>query len=199
MGYNGRAPHAHRLKPVLQAPRACRLKPVLRARSGFSLVELIGVISALSVVAGGAIVLMQFMLGLNGEVRERTHTIATLGRLAQQFRGDAHAARGDVHVAADRRSATFDLRGGVSGRGASVRWEIDDRGDLCRREDSPGKKPLQNAYRLPKQSTVAFELQNQAPAGIVALRIDSPGTAEPALTIEALVGRDERLAAGEGK
>jgi type II secretory pathway pseudopilin PulG len=163
-------------------------------RSGHTLIELLAVISGLAVVLGSAIALMQLMLGMNGEVRERTHTMATIGRLAEQFRRDVHESRGEPDVGKDRQSAEFELPGG-----GAIRWGIDERGDMYRWEYAGQTKGRQNTYALPKGATAALELERQGDARIVVLRIQSPDLAGPWLAIEALAGRDERLAVEEEK
>ncbi len=154
-------------------------------RKGFSIVELMAVMTGVSVVLGGAIVLMQFMLGISGDVRDRTHNLAVLGRLAEQFRRDGHAARGEPRVAADHRTVQFDLR-----ESGTVDWGIDDRGDVCRRENAGSKASRRNTYRLPKDATATFALERKGPAAIIALQVESPNAAGPSLAIDAFVGRD---------
>ncbi len=150
---------------IARRHRDRRLKPVLRARAGYSLVELMAVMSGMAVVVGGAIVLMQLMLGMSGEVRQRTYAIAMLGRLAEQFRRDVHNAQGEPRVAADHVSAEIGLPGGET-----VRWETNERGELCRRESVGQKSLRENTYSLPKGTSATFALQKQGPARIVALR-----------------------------
>jgi prepilin-type N-terminal cleavage/methylation domain-containing protein len=176
------------MKQRLPRAAASRRTP---KRPGFTLMELMAVITALAVVLGGAIVLIQFMLGISGEVRERTHTVVTLCRLAEQFRRDTHAASGEPRIAADHRWAEFDLPGG-----GTIRWEIDERGDLCRKESAGTKPSLQNTYRLPNGTATAFD---HATARIAALRIESAEAAGPVLVVEALVERDEMFAVEEKK
>jgi type II secretory pathway pseudopilin PulG len=192
--------------PILSAPNVASAPPPTRSRRkaainrripkrpGFTLVELLTVITGLTVVLGGAAVLMQFLLGVSGEVRDRTHTVVTLGRLAEQFRQDAHNARGEPRIAADEQAVAFDLPAE-----GPIRWAIDEHGDLCRWENAGSKAARQNTYRLPKGTTATYELQGQGPARIVALRIVSPDAVGPTLTIEAFVGRDDKLAMEEKK
>jgi hypothetical protein len=164
-------------------------------RSGFSLIELLAVITGLTVVLGGAVALMELMMGMNGDVRERTHTIATLGRLADQFRRDAHGARGEPYIARDKQAAEFDLSGGEA-----IRWGIDREGDLYRWETTDGVSRLrQNTYALPNGTTASLDVQKQGAARIVVLRIESPDAAGPSLAIEALAGRDAMPAEEEKK
>jgi hypothetical protein len=163
-------------------------------KKGHSLVELLAVITGLAVVLGGAIALMRFMLGVNGEVTERTRTVATIGRLAEQFRRDVHQARGKPTVAADHASAEFQLPGG-----RVVRWRTDNREGLVRAEHSGQSTDRQSSYFLPKGTTAALELQPQGAEPLVVLRIESSDAVGPSLVIEVLAARDERLGVEEEK
>jgi hypothetical protein len=157
-------------------------------RPGFSLVELVAVITGVSVILGGAITLMTFILRMSDEVRDRTHTVAMIGRLAGQFRRDVHEARGEPSVAPDHRSAEFQLFGG-----SVVRWRIDNRDGLVRVEHTGRATDRQNTYCLPQGCTAELHIKSQGTSKIVALRIDSPGVSEPSLAVEALAGEDQRL------
>ena len=166
----------------------------MRSRRGFTLIELLVVITAVSVIMAATVVLMHFVLQTNSEVRQRTQTVTTVGRLAEQFRRDAHQARGEPLVAADHRAAEFHLSGGTV-----VKWRIEEQGSLVRTEQARGAADREDSFALPNGSTAALELQPQATARIVALRIESPGAAGPSLVIEALASRDERPAVEEEK
>jgi hypothetical protein len=141
---------------------------------------------------GGTVTLMTFTLRMNDDARDRTHTVATIGRLAEQFRRDTHQAGAEPSVAADRRSAEFKLSGG-----RTVRWRIDDRDGLVRTEHGSTEHggaaaDRQNTYSLPKGCTAELRIEPQGAAQIVRLQIDSPGVGGPSLAIEALAGQDER-------
>ena len=56
----------------------------------------------MSMILAATVVLMHFVLQTDSEVRQRTQTVATVGRVAEQFRRDAHQARGEPLIAADR-------------------------------------------------------------------------------------------------
>jgi type II secretory pathway pseudopilin PulG len=158
-------------------------------RSGHTLVELVAVMTATSAVVAAVVVLVAFVLRMSGEVRQQTHTVATINRLAEQFRRDAHQAQGEPAVAADHLSAEFHLPGG-----RTVAWRTESHRGLVRTEHAAKTADRENSYTLPQGSTAAFELQPQGEGRIVALHIESPGTGGPCLSIEALAARDERPA-----
>ena len=146
-------------------------------------------------ILAATVVLMHFVLQMDTEVRQRTHAVATVGRLAEQFRRDVHQARGEPVVAADHRAAELHLPGGTI-----VKWRIDEPERIDSHRNRPRRSPTaRNSFTPAQGTTAALELQPQGAARIVTLRIDSPGTGGPSLAIEALASRDERLAAEEEK
>jgi hypothetical protein len=161
-------------------------------RRGHSLVELIAVITGVSVVLGGAITLMTFVLRMNGDARDRTHTIASIGRLAQQFRRDVHEARKELKVEADG-ATDFDLIDGDA-----IRWGIDEHGGVYRWETGP-KASRQTTYRLPQGSTAVLKTEKQRKSQIVRLLIESPGVGGPSLAIEALACQEKQMGAEDEK
>ncbi|MGO9114172.1 MAG: prepilin-type N-terminal cleavage/methylation domain-containing protein [Thermoguttaceae bacterium] len=163
-------------------------------RRGFTLIELLAVITATAAILAATVMLMHFVLQMDTEVRQRTHTVTTVGRLAEQFRRDVHQARGEPVLAANHRAAELHLPGGTI-----VRWRIDVPGILVRIEQAPGVAHREDSFTLPKGTTVSLELRPQGAAGIVTIQIDSPGMGGPSLAIEALASRDQRLAVEEGK
>ena len=178
-------------------PRQARRGLRRTQRRGHSLVELVAVITGISVVMGGTITLLTFVLRMSDDARDRTHTVATIGRLAEQFRRDVHEARGEPLVAADHRSAELKLPGG-----RTVRWRIDDHDDLVRAEHGGAAADRQNTYSLPQACTVEPVRGDRAWRGaarIVRLQIDSPGVGGPSLVIEALAGQDFQSGAEDEK
>jgi prepilin-type N-terminal cleavage/methylation domain-containing protein len=169
----------------------------MKSRRGFSIVELMVVLAVMGAILAATVALMHFVFQMDAEVRQRTHTVATVSRLADQFRRDVHQARGEP-VAADHRAAEFHLPGGTI-----VKWRTDDQGPMVRTEQARGAggSPAnrEGTFTLPQGTMVALELESQGAARIVTMRIESPGTGGPALAIEALASRDGRLAVEEEK
>jgi prepilin-type N-terminal cleavage/methylation domain-containing protein len=176
----------------------CRCSPqVRRPRRGFTLLELIIAMTAVAVILAVTTMLMHFVLEMNAEVRQRTQTVTTVGRLAEQFRSDAHRSIGEPTVAADHRAIEFHLPGGKV-----IKWQADARG-LTRSAPAADRGPgglaamHEDSYALPSGTTAALELQSQGAARIATIRIDSPGSRGPSLAIEALAARDGRMAIEE--
>ncbi len=174
-----------------------------KPRRVFTRIEMLVVVTVVSTILSATVVLMHFVLEVDTEVRQRTHTVATVGRLAEQFRRDVHQARGAPLVAANHRAAEFHLSGG-----RTVKWQIDEPSGVIRTEQASdgaghgvGILPAirESSFSLPQGTTAALESQPQRLSHIVTIRIDSPGTSGPSLVIEALASRDQRLAAEEEK
>jgi prepilin-type N-terminal cleavage/methylation domain-containing protein len=166
----------------------------MKPQRGITLIEMMLAITALAVIMAATGLLLNFVLEMNGEARQRTSAVATLGRLAEQFRRDVHEFHGKPVVAADHGLAEFRLPDGNI-----VKWRIDEREGVVRTEKAPGVADRDDSFRLPKGTTAALDLQPQEAAWIVAMRIESPDTDGPWLAIEALTGRDEQPVAEEEK
>ncbi len=113
----------------------------------------------MAVILAAAAVLMHFVLQMDAEARQRTHTVVTVGRLAEQFRRDVHQARGEPVIAADHRAAELHLPGG-----RIVKWRIDEPRGLIRTEQASGVADREDSFALPKGTTAALELQPQGAA-----------------------------------
>jgi prepilin-type N-terminal cleavage/methylation domain-containing protein len=163
-------------------------------RRGFTLVELVVVMTAVAVILTATSVLMHFVLQMDTEVRQRTHTVATVGRLAEQFRRDVHQARGEAVLAGDHHAAELHLPGG-----RIVKWRVDEQRRLIRTEQARGIADREDSFTLPQGTTAGLESQSQGAARVVTIRIESPDTGGPSLAIAALASRDERLAVEEEK
>ena len=163
-------------------------------RRGHSLVELVAVITGVSVVLAGAITLVTFTLRVSDDARDRTHTVTTIGRLAEKFRRDVHEADSAPSVAADHRSAELKLSGG-----RTVRWRIDDQDGLVRTEHGGAPADRRNKYALPQGCTTDLQIEQEGTRRIAALRIDSPGVGGPSLAIKALAGGLNRRGAEDEK
>ena len=140
----------------------------MTSRRGFTLIEMLVVMTAVAAILAATVVLMHFVLQMDSEVRQRTHTVAMVGRLAEQFRRDVHQARGEPLVAADHRAAELHLPGGTI-----VKWRIDEAGRLIRTEQAAGTdggagvSPAnrEDSFALPKGTTAAWNCSRRARHG----------------------------------
>lgn len=92
--------------------RGARRYAVTRNRSGYSLIEMLIVISVISIVLATVAVALHTLVNVNRQIRDELPNSAMFTRLALQVRGDAHQA---LQFAADVRTdgtslARFTLR-----------------------------------------------------------------------------------------
>jgi hypothetical protein len=155
-------------------------------------------IGAVAIVIGLCAGMLHVLLRLDRTARSHLVETTTIGRLARQFRQDAHAAR-DAHRGAARNGPAAKLDLVLSGD-RSVTYEMRD-GSLLRREHGGDTAGRLEAYRLPCCREALFVVQAQDGAVWVQLRLRrgpeidaAAGASRPSprqdLAIDARVGRD---------
>ena len=92
---------------------------------------------------------------MDTEVRQRTHTVAMVGRLAEQFRSDVHQARANRCWRPIIGRAEFRLPGGTT-----IKWRIDEPAKLIRTEQAPTPPPRGFVRHAPRHDA-ALELQSR--------------------------------------
>jgi prepilin-type N-terminal cleavage/methylation domain-containing protein len=168
-----------------------------RRLPGFSLIEMIAVISVLATLFGitGAILFQMFRV--DQSERARVVAASNLERLARAFRADAHAATGP----ADRTDARLVL---PMAEGRSVEYLVREL-DILRTVHRSGKTEGFEFYRRPNATRTRFESTGDGPRPIVAIVFTLDPAAKPKrpgdpayrdYRIEAAPGRDARLARG---
>ncbi len=181
------------------------MRPAQPARHGSSLIEVLAAITAGSVIFGLAVVAAYGLLRMEKNLRTERQTWASLGRLAEQFRDDAHAAQTVTMTSPAAREAQEPAPGGTEPQAAWTFHLAGDRqaeyavtaGGVRRIERSAGKVASREDYWLPPGTTARLEVLGGS--GRVALRIvpqqleGRPVAAQP-MRIEALVGFDHRFA-----
>lgn len=187
------------------------MRPAQRSRQGASLIELLAAITVGSVVFGLALVLAHGFLRMENNLRAERQTWAALGRLAEQFRDDAHAAQTvampEPKPEGAKRTATSTAEPGAawsfqfaSGRRAEY---VVAAAEVTRIERVRGTVTSRESYPLPPGTTARLE-PPAAGTRRVALRIvpEELAVRQPAaqpVRIEALVGFDHRFASKGGK
>lgn len=177
-----------------------------RTRQGWSLIEIVAAITVGSVIFGLALVLAHGFLRMDTSLRMERQTWASLARLAEQFRDDAHAAHAVAAPAPNPAGAKpVDSRAEYPGATWTLRLADDHRAEytvageeVTRIEHAGGKVVSRERYVLPP-GTIAKLEPPAAGSRRVALRIvpqEIAGRqpAAQALRIEALVGFDYRFA-----
>lgn len=161
-----------------------------RRRSGYSLIELLAVMSAASLVLLALTVWLVMLV--RGSQAGQDHLLWTItqDRLASQFRSDAHAAL-----------AVLDAGGALVcfqvGSDRTIVYRQQDR-RLLREELADGQRIRQEAYALPKSWSVSIDERqwHGTPLAVltIAAHVDAPDAAPTArLQVEAQLGTFQRL------
>ncbi|HID78763.1 MAG TPA: prepilin-type N-terminal cleavage/methylation domain-containing protein [Planctomycetaceae bacterium] len=173
------------------------------ARTGFSLVELLVVIAVGSVVMGIAVGLTLVVFQVQKRCEAQQGQLAVLGRLAEQFRRDVHAATVVRPLNQPDRKATDEESGPETG------WEIQLQGDRAvryrlgrnavERVELAGSRPTtRESYRLPAGAEALVETEEDDSETLVSLLVVRSGARRAPvglreLRIVAAVGRDLRF------
>ena len=160
-------------------------------RRGFSLIELIAVLGIGAVMIGICVTLLYAVLRTEGAGRVHVRQGSVLGRLADQFRRDVHAAN-TAGSAADGKQWQLEL---APGRIVTYRPEP---GTLTRTERADGSIQRRESFALPSGTTASIEIPADAEPTIVSLMITpvaraSGQTGVRAVRIDAVLARDHRF------
>jgi len=166
-------------------------------RRGWSLIEVIVVMAVGSVVLGTASTLLYTIMRAERAARHEIERRAVLGRLADQFRSDAHAATRCEAIPAEGGNKSqpgwqFDLPSGES-----VVYENGPDG-LLRTERIGQAVQRRETFSLPAETTAEIEIHAADRPRLVSLLIvpSDDVAAQPQLEsvqIEALLGSDHRF------
>jgi type II secretory pathway pseudopilin PulG len=157
------------------------------SRHGYSLIEMIVVISGLAVLLGLCAITIQLVMRVGSDAQSRRSNAAALGRLAEQFREDVHGCD----------DAQAQSPGGLRlTRSPRVVIDYQTRdGRVDRIESVDGQASRHESFTLGRHSTVVFERRDDGPRRFLALVVDPnarTGRPDPARPMEilALVGMD---------
>jgi hypothetical protein len=156
-------------------------------RYGVSLIEMLVVMSGLSVVLGLCALTIQLLMRVSADAQGRRSTSAALGRLAEQFREDVHGCD-DVQI---RPSAELRLSRGPR---VAITYTARD-GSLKRVESTAGQTSRHETYALERGSSLVFQRRDDGPRRFLVLVVSHgprPGRPDPPHPVEilALVGKD---------
>ncbi|MFC1596813.1 type II secretion system protein J [Planctomycetota bacterium] len=169
----------------------------MNRRRGYTLIEIVAVIGAGTVVMAVAAGLLLMLVRLERDSRVEVAERAAVNRLAEQFRRDVRAA--------DR----FAPAEAPEGENTSFAWQLLSEADrvveyraepkaMVRTERADGEVVRRQSYRLPALAAVAVDLVGDAAPGIVRLRITPGGDRPPisigqGLDIDAELAKDRRF------
>lgn len=173
--------------------RQCRYRSTVRRRCGWTLVEMVVTITIMSVLTGIAIKTLTTLLLSERTGVQHVVDLATVSRLARQFRQDVHSAKS---VEVNSATASKPLLQVTIAEGHQIDYQVQDAG-LLRRELRPDKSVHNELWRLKKTQ---FECQtNSGTPQIVTLvlkgsdRVRNAGKTNSTLKvmqIDAIAGRD---------
>ncbi len=129
-----------------------------RSRRGYTLIEMLLVITGLAIVFGICVGMIHLLIRLDRGSRVRLAETTTIARLARQFRQDVHAA-----AAVRRIAGKDDAREGVEltlPEGRKVEY-VREGDRLLRFDQSKAKALVQEAYRLPSRTRPKFEVREE--------------------------------------
>ena len=171
--------------------------PMRTRRGGWSLLELLVVMTATTAMLAITAGLVLQMLRIGQAERAAVVAVANLERLGRDLRGDARAATGPADVGPSR--LVLALPGG-----RSAEYTLDAR-EALRTVRRGGKVEHREQYRWPRGAVGRFEATRDGATPVVALVLGvdpAASRASPAdppyrgLRIEAVPGRDARLGGG---
>ncbi len=169
-------------------------------RRGYSLIELIVVMTVGATLVGIAVTLLGTLLQADRAVRSHHEQNAMLDRLAERFRRDAHAAEGPPAV--EKNAEGEPAWRFVLPDGHDV-WYVLSSAEVVREERNGKAIVRQESYLLPEDCVVAVAVADSAVPSIVSLLIAPADVSlRPGheIRIDAALGRDHRFARrGGGK
>jgi prepilin-type N-terminal cleavage/methylation domain-containing protein len=155
-------------------------------RRGYSLIELVVVMTIATVIVGLAAAMLHLLLRTERNGRQQMHRSAALARLADQFRTDVHAAaRQPVPDDANPSCWTFEME---AGRNVQYRAQA---GQIERVETLGGQIERRESYALPPDATVLIATPVNSKLAVATLIVREPPNRE--IRIAAALGKDHRF------
>ncbi len=161
----------------------------MNRRRGFSLIEMLVVITVGSVLLGVTVSVFHLLLRMEGTARQYVYQSAVTAQLVDQFRRDVHRAV-DAAAADDDWQLTFSA-------GHTIVYRLGP-GELVRIERIDGADHHRETFILPPETTVFMKIPDGIGPRLVRLRLVPQGLAGPVagreICIEALLASDHRYA-----
>jgi len=173
-----------------------------KARRGITIIEVMIVLTGVSLLLGLCAVSIQLLMKLNGDVQGRFAEAVAIDRLGRQLRDDAHASQ-TAEVLAAVQVKTAEQRGGlrlVLQPDHLVVYGFGD-GGVVRNESRAGKTVRHERFTLARGAGTRFELRDEGPRRLVVLVVSRPSgksQTDPPRPLElvALQGKDRVVPAG---
>ncbi len=158
-------------------------------RRGFSLIEMLVVMTVGAVVVGVGVGMLQVLLQLEQTGRDRVFQVRVLARLSEQFRCDVGAAVRQT-PGARQGERQFVMTGD-----RVITYRVLP-GEVRRDERMAGKPVRQESYVLPGGCSAAITVRSEAAAAVASLVVADHGTPLAAgreMRVTAVLGKDHRF------
>ena len=175
-------------------------------RRGFTIVEVMVLMTAVAVMLGMCVVVLQLALRLEIDARGRFDRATVLNQLAERFRADVRGARGvqveDENANPDPKQPPVLRVESASGR--SIEYRATGAGEVARVESEGDQVVHRETFRIPQTGEARMELRDFEGRRFAVLSIDTltrPDRIDPARTLEvlALVGGNSGSLGSETK
>jgi hypothetical protein len=183
----------------MKAPSAGRKSEL--ARRGITIIEVLIVVTTVTLMLGLCAVSIQLLMKLNGDGVSRYGAAVALERLAQQMRDDAHSSEsGQLGVDQKAEGKPESLRLTLRPDRSVAYRSLD--GAVVRTESAASKVVRRESYALPLGAAARFLLREEGPSRLVVLVVTrGPGKSqtEPprALELVAEIGKDRLRTSGK--
>ena len=161
---------------------------------GFTLIEMVAVMTTATVLMGVAVVLLASLMGAEWGGRERFVRNNSLNALAEQFRRDVHAAVDSPAASVDQRDV-WDIPLATDGFSHYVRYRADS-DSITRAEHTSDGAARRETYLLPDDCDVSIATEETGERRLVRLAISARKESQAdgrQIVIEALLGLDRRF------
>ena len=175
-------------------------RSALGRRKGITIIETIVLMTGVAAMLGLCVLLLQFLLKLDGQSRARLDGASALARLARQFRQDVHAA-GRASLVDHSAARPSELRI-ESGKDRIVAYEVKGDAAVVRVETLKGAQVRRESYEIPRSGSIQLavkKLGGQSFASLTSNHLVSKIPSDPPRLFEviALVGKNRDWAGGK--
>ena len=160
-----------------------------RPRGGYTLIEMVMVIGAVSIIIGLCASVLSGLFRIERAGRDSMADARTLARLARQFRQD-------VRAAAQAKTTTAKEGGGLSLTGAdgAATLYLLDYGRLVREDRRGDQLQARESYAAERLGPISFGVEGRRVWAVLARRTEGkPALHRPEVRVEAALGKDHAL------
>ena len=164
----------------------------LSSRHGFSLIEMVLIIGAVSIIIGLCATVLSGLFRIERSGRASMADATTLARFARQFRQDARGSTAVKRAEGKAGAATFEMSGP---EGASVVYRV-EKGQLVREERRGDRAVRGESFAAERLGPVSFGVEGRRVWAVLSRKSGrQTAPAKPEARIEARLGKDQEIAA----